>query len=106
MNAGHPWLTAGVRAPCVFAPASSRREPQIKSALPTTSGVKVRKNFMPVHRRRFRIEQALVGEVPTLSTDDGDADPMHREIMSELRAIRAQMGRPVNDAGSEAIGEA
>ena len=60
---------------------------------------------MPVHRRRFRIEQALVGEVPTLSTDDGDADPMHREIMSELRAIRAQMGRPVNDAGSEAIGE-
>ena len=60
---------------------------------------------MPVHRRRFRIEQALVGEVPTLSPDDGDADPMHREIMSELRAIRAQMGRPVNDAGSEAIGE-
>ena len=60
---------------------------------------------MPVHRRRFRIEEALVGEVPMLSVDDGDVGPMHREIMSELRAIRAQMGRPVNDAGSEAIGE-
>jgi chemotaxis protein CheZ len=67
--------------------------------------VKVRKNFMPVHRRRFRIEQALVGEVPMPSADDGDVSPMHREIMSELRAIRAQMGRPVNDAGTEAIGE-
>jgi chemotaxis protein CheZ len=60
---------------------------------------------MPVHRRRFRIEQALVGEVPMPSTTDGDVDPMHREIMAELRAIRAQMGRPVNDAGSEAIGD-
>jgi chemotaxis protein CheZ len=94
-----------MRAPGAFAAASSRREPQIKSALPTTSGVKVRKNFMPVHRRRFRIEQALVGEVPMPSADDGDVSPMHREIMSELRAIRAQMGRPVNDAGTEAIGE-
>jgi len=60
---------------------------------------------MPVHRRRFRIEQALVGEVPTPSEADGDVGPMHREIMTELRAIRAQMGRPVNSAGTEAIGE-
>jgi len=67
--------------------------------------VKVRKNLMPVHRRRFRIEQALVGEVPTPSVADGDVGPMHREIMTELRAIRAQMGRPVNSAGTEAIGE-
>jgi chemotaxis protein CheZ len=60
---------------------------------------------MPVHRRRFRIEQALVGEVPMPSADDGDVGPLHREIMTELRAIRAQMGRPVDGAGSEAIGD-
>jgi chemotaxis protein CheZ len=60
---------------------------------------------MPVHRRRFRIEQAFVGEVPMPSAADGDVGPMHREIMTELRAIRAQMGRPVNGAGTEAIGE-
>jgi chemotaxis protein CheZ len=60
---------------------------------------------MPVHRRRFRIEQALVGDVPMPSADDGDVSPMHREIMSELRAIRAQMGRPVNGAATETIGE-
>jgi hypothetical protein len=60
---------------------------------------------MPVHRRRFRIEQALAGEVPMPSAADGDVGPMHREIMTELRAIRAQMGRPVNGAGTEAIDE-
>jgi chemotaxis protein CheZ len=60
---------------------------------------------MPVHRKRFRIEQAFVGEVPMPSAADGDVGPMHREIMTELRAIRAQMGRPVNGAGTEAIGE-
>jgi chemotaxis protein CheZ len=64
-----------------------------------------RNNLMPVHRRHFRIEQALVGEVPMPSAADGDVGPMHREIMTELRAIRAQMGRPVNGAGTEAIGE-
>jgi chemotaxis protein CheZ len=60
---------------------------------------------MPVHRRRFRIEQAFAGEVPMPSPADGDVGPMHREIMTELRAIRSQMGRPVNGAGTEAIGE-
>src|ERR1700761_1846798 len=47
---------------------------------------------MPVHRKRFRIEEAL-GEVIQLP-EGGDVDtgPMHREIMAELRAIRAQMG--------------
>jgi chemotaxis protein CheZ len=60
---------------------------------------------MPAHRRRFRIEQALVGEVPMPSEADGDVSPMHREIMTELRAIRAQMGRPVNGTDTEAIGE-
>ena len=47
---------------------------------------------MPVHRKRFRIEEAI-GEVIQLP-EGGDVDtgPMHREIMAELRAIRAQMG--------------
>jgi chemotaxis protein CheZ len=46
---------------------------------------------MPVHRRRFRIEEAFVGEMPMPAVGDGDVGPMHNEIMSELRAIRAQM---------------
>jgi chemotaxis protein CheZ len=49
---------------------------------------------MPIHRRRFRIEEGQAGEMPIPQMDDGDADPMHREIMSELRAIRSQMGAP------------
>jgi chemotaxis protein CheZ len=32
--------------------------------------------------------------MPLPSAGDGDADPMHREIMTELRAIRAQMAGP------------
>src|SRR3982075_1456523 len=46
---------------------------------------------MPIHRRRFRIEEAFNGEEPIPAVADGDIGPMHREIMSELRAIRAQM---------------
>jgi chemotaxis protein CheZ len=49
---------------------------------------------MPIHRRRFRIEEGQIGEMPIPQMADGDADPMHREIMSELRAIRSQMGAP------------
>src|SRR5215813_11032477 len=47
---------------------------------------------MPAQRKRFRIEEAI-GEVIQLP-EGGDVDtgPMHREIMAELRAIRAQMG--------------
>ena len=47
---------------------------------------------MPVHRRRFRIEEAFSGDMPTAAVVDGDVGPMHREIMTELRAIRSQMG--------------
>jgi chemotaxis protein CheZ len=46
---------------------------------------------MPIHRRRFRIEEAFNGDVPMQAVADGDVGPMHREIMAELRAIRAQM---------------
>ena len=58
---------------------------------------------MPVHRKRFRIEEAFLGDMPMPSTGDGDADPMYREIMGELRAIRAQMAGP---AGGIAVASA
>ena len=47
---------------------------------------------MPIHRKRFRVEQAIGLPGPEPSTND--VVPMHREIMAELRAIRAQMGAP------------
>jgi chemotaxis protein CheZ len=49
---------------------------------------------MSVSRKRFRVEQALIGDVPmpeSVTADGVDIGPMHREIMAELRAIRAQM---------------
>jgi len=46
---------------------------------------------MPVHRKRFRIEEAFGGDMPVSELMAGDVGPMHREIMTELRAIRARM---------------
>jgi chemotaxis protein CheZ len=46
---------------------------------------------MPVHRTRFRIEEAFSGGADMPMPAEGDIGPMHREIMNELRAIRAQM---------------
>jgi len=44
---------------------------------------------MSVSRKRFRIEESFMGEMPV--AEGGDIGPMHREIMAELRSIRAQM---------------
>jgi chemotaxis protein CheZ len=67
---------------------------------------------MPIHRKRFRAEAAIIGELP-MPEVESDAGPMHREIMSELRAIRAQMGAapsgaaPATEASvSHAVAEA
>jgi chemotaxis protein CheZ len=62
---------------------------------------------MPVHRRRFRIEEAISGDIQMPPEVDTEVGPMHREIMSELRAIKAQMAssRPFNGT-AETIGEA
>jgi chemotaxis protein CheZ len=49
---------------------------------------------MPIHRRRFRVEEASVGDLPMPPVVEDDVDPMHREIMNELRAIRTQMANP------------
>src|SRR3954454_9764002 len=53
---------------------------------------------MPTHRRRFRIEEAFTGDMPMPGALDGDIGPMHGEIMTELRAIRAQMASPGHSA--------
>ncbi|MCK1643217.1 protein phosphatase CheZ [Bradyrhizobium sp. 157] len=48
---------------------------------------------MSVSRKRFRIEQAILGDAPIVmpAVEGGEIGPMHREIMAELRSIRAQM---------------
>jgi chemotaxis protein CheZ len=59
---------------------------------------------MPVHRKRFRIEEAFDGDLPMPAAGDGDIGPMHREIMTELRALRAEMAGG-HSAATETIGE-
>src|ERR1700731_341710 len=55
---------------------------------------------MPIHRKRFRIEEAFGGDVTTPElVDGGEIGPMHSEIMADLRAIRAQMA----NAGSSMV---
>src|SRR5258708_156982 len=57
---------------------------------------------MSVSRKRFRIEEAILGEVSMPeAAEGGDIGPMHREIMAELRSIRAQMAA----GGSSAVVE-
>jgi chemotaxis protein CheZ len=58
---------------------------------------------MPVHRRRFRIEEAFAGDMPMPAAVDGDGGPMHQEIMAELRAMRAQMAGAGRSAGAATI---
>ncbi len=49
---------------------------------------------MPVQRKRFRIEEFRTDGATMPEMTDGEVMPYHHEIMSELRAIREQMGRP------------
>jgi chemotaxis protein CheZ len=57
---------------------------------------------MPVHRKRFRIEEAFAGDMPAAgSAEGGEPGPMHGEIMAELRAIRAQMAGTVKGLAPE-----
>jgi chemotaxis protein CheZ len=59
---------------------------------------------MPAPRRRFRIEEALGGDMPMSAAVDTDIGPMHSEIMTELRAIRAQMSGSGRGAVAETLG--
>src|SRR4051794_2707214 len=63
---------------------------------------------MAVRRKRFRIEEINYGSTPMpVEVEDGPVVPMHREIMSELRAIRDQMAGPLRaSAGLESVGDA
>src|SRR5580704_11672165 len=67
----------------------------------------VREILMPVHRRRFRIEEAFSGDIQLPPEVETEVGPMHHEIMNELRAIKAQMAvsRP-SSVTTETIGEA
>jgi chemotaxis protein CheZ len=56
---------------------------------------------MPVHRKRFRIEESFFGAASVSAEADDDALPMHREIMNELRAIREQMAGAQRNAIAE-----
>ena len=59
---------------------------------------------MSASRKRFRIEQAILGDAPMPAVDGGEIGPMHREIMAELRAIRVQMAIGVDArAGTEPV---
>jgi chemotaxis protein CheZ len=66
---------------------------------------------MSVMRKRFRIEQAILGDAPiSMPVEGGEIGPMHSEIMAELRAIRAQMAavgsaRPADAATSAVAAE-
>jgi chemotaxis protein CheZ len=59
---------------------------------------------MPIHRKRFRIEETFNGDMPIPAAVDGDIGPMHREIMTELRAIRAEMASPGRGAATAGVG--
>jgi chemotaxis protein CheZ len=56
---------------------------------------------MVVQRKRFRIEDIVFGNTPTPEEIGNDVIPMHREIMTELRAIREQMGAPSRGTASD-----
>jgi chemotaxis protein CheZ len=56
---------------------------------------------MPVHRKRFRIEESFFGAAPVSADADDCAIPMHREIMNELRTIREQMAGPHHGAAAQ-----
>jgi chemotaxis protein CheZ len=59
---------------------------------------------MSVRRKRFRIEEVTLGNSPILVEAVADAMPMHREIMSELRAMREEMAAPHRNAVTDQIG--
>src|SRR3954447_9767825 len=54
-------------------------------------------------RKRFRIEEAIVGRMPEPDFVGGEIGPNHKEIMDELRAIRSQMGHAMRSGGSNTI---
>lgn len=60
---------------------------------------------MSVRRKRYRIEE-IIGTATMPDDIEIDVTPMHREIMTELRAIRQQMSNPGNNVISGQISNA
>lgn len=60
---------------------------------------------MSVRRKRYRIEE-IIGTATMPDEIEIDVTPMHREIMTELRAIRQQMSNPGNNVISGQISNA
>jgi chemotaxis protein CheZ len=58
---------------------------------------------MPVRRKRFRIEEISYGSTPMPEVEANDIP--HREIMSELRAIRDQMANPARGGAAPSQAE-
>jgi chemotaxis protein CheZ len=60
---------------------------------------------MPVHRKRFRIEEMQSSSIAIADFGEADLMPRHDEIMSELRAIRAQManGQTIQPSGATPV---
>ena len=60
---------------------------------------------MPVHRKRFRIEESFFGAAPVSPDGEDHVLPMHREIINELRSLREQMAslhrRGAADVGAD-----
>ncbi len=56
---------------------------------------------MAVHRKRFRVEEAII-DVPIPEPVDGETAATHLQIMAELRAIRAQMAKPASSSAAMA----
>jgi chemotaxis protein CheZ len=58
---------------------------------------------MSVRRKRFRIEEISYGSTPMpVEVELGDI-PMHREIMTELRAIRDHMANPAHGGAAPSV---
>src|SRR3981081_617151 len=94
MNAGRTWLILGVECAGDRPRKLFPREPHVKSHRSKTTRVKGWEKLMSVSRKRFRIEEAIMGDVQLAApgAEGGDPGPRHREIMAELRALRAQRG--------------
>ena len=61
---------------------------------------------MATHRKRYRIEEVQYGTTPMPELASGDVSQSHSEIMSELRAIRAQMAAPHRGADGDGSADA
>ncbi len=102
MNAGVAWLIVGVQASDTSRTTSSRVNLTLNRVGLEHPECKGWEKLMSVSRKRFRIEEAIIGDMPIIPPKAATIGPMHREIMNELRSIRAQMAAPGHGAAASA----